>query len=1000
MRKFKTTARFIVALICLTSAFLISIQFSDRGVQFDLRHSDGASSSDKEQGTHDLSALRILNRVLLHLKDSYVEPERINPSKMLISALEEIQNSVAEIVIDYDRTLDADQPQQIKLTVRDKSRTFDVGGVRSLWEMSFKLRDIFRFIQEELGEDENLKYQDIEYAAINGMLETLDPHSTLLPPSNYEEMQTQTGGKFGGLGIVISLRDGHLTVVSPIDGTPAAKKGIKARDRIVRIGEESTVNMGLSEAVNMLRGEPGTKVTLWVLRKGWAEARKYEVERAIIKIDSVEGHALDNKIGYIRIKNFQSSTYKDTVQHLKELNDKMGGIQGLVLDLRDNPGGLLDQSIKVSDLFLEEGTIVSTVGQGNKTREKKLAMRAGTESPYPIIVLVNSGSASASEIVSGALQNNDRGIVLGDTTFGKGSVQVIYEFPDKSALKLTVAQYLTPGNISIQGKGIIPDLRAIPVRIREKKVDMFLSKNTLREADLATALTSEATREGTSKKFIRYLQENKEPSEDDFEDPNAFKEDFEIKLAQKLLVAAGDVYQRPQMLETIQKSLDAQAGSERTAIQKELAKQGIDWSTGPVVKSPSYKMDLTTDLAEGASARAGDMVTMTATITNTGQETFHQLKAISESDNGILSDREFIFGKLAPGETRTWSVTVKLPQDMSSRRDLVSFDLSDANTTYAAGADAPSLAMPIESLDRPHFAFAYDIEDTSGDGLFQPDEEIKLKLHVYNNGGADSAETLVYLKNMSRDAIFLEKGRTKLPKIPKNAFETVEFSFKVKKKPESAANYEFELDIYDSTFREFTQKKFQIPAGIVAGGEATEQTGALTPSAKTPLYSGANKSTQIIGYAQPGVALPALAAHEGWHKVALGERVGWLAPNSASIDATASAAPASLNAPVLFESPKITVDTQAIFTDKNNVELSGSFTDDSGIKDYYVFVYNRAEQKVNTRKVGYFPVDAKSTDFKTSIPLFPGMNRVAIYVRDKEGMTASKSAYIYRTSSK
>ncbi|MEM1349478.1 MAG: peptidase S41, partial [Myxococcota bacterium] len=219
MQRFKKHMRLVVALVCLTSAFLLSISFGDRGLQFDLRQSAGAASDVSANKDYNLSALRILNRVLLHLKDSYVEPERIHPSKMLVEALDEIQNSIAEVVITYDRK--EESPKQVTVRVHEQSRTFLVEGIQSLWEMSFKLKEIFGFIQESLGPDTEVKYQEVEYAAINGMLKTLDPHSTLLPPRNYEEMQTQTGGKFGGLGIVISLRDGQLTVISPIDGTPA-----------------------------------------------------------------------------------------------------------------------------------------------------------------------------------------------------------------------------------------------------------------------------------------------------------------------------------------------------------------------------------------------------------------------------------------------------------------------------------------------------------------------------------------------------------------------------------------------------------------------------------------------------------------------------------------------------------------------------------------------------------------------------------------------------------
>ena len=236
MRFIKAHGRFGVATVALAIAFVLSVQFSDRGVQFDLRNT-AVSASPSKDGSYDLASLKILNRVLLQIKDNYVEPERIDPNRMLVYALDEIQNSIAEVVVDFDKDRD-ERPTKVTLTVNEKSETFAVGDIESLWEMSFRLREMFRFVQDNLDPETEIEYREVEYAAINGMLSTLDPHSTLLPPQHYEEMQTQTGGKFGGLGIVISVRDGQLTVISPIDGTPASRAGIKARDKVVRIGGE------------------------------------------------------------------------------------------------------------------------------------------------------------------------------------------------------------------------------------------------------------------------------------------------------------------------------------------------------------------------------------------------------------------------------------------------------------------------------------------------------------------------------------------------------------------------------------------------------------------------------------------------------------------------------------------------------------------------------------------------------------------------------------------
>jgi carboxyl-terminal processing protease len=989
MQQTKKYLRFAVALTCLTSAFLLSVSIGDRGLLVDLRQSSGAANGPEDGERYELSALRIFNRVLLNVSDSYVEPERVKPDRMLISALEEIQNTVAPVVISYPRKGD-EVPEEVTVQVDGKKKVFKVAGVESLWEMSLKVKEIFGFIQATLGDDPDVDYQKVEYAAINGMLETLDPHSTLLPPVNYEDMQTQTGGKFGGLGIVISIRDNALTVMSPIDDTPAARAGIKARDKIVRIAEESTVNMSLTEAVNMLRGDPGTKVNLWIMRQGWDEPRKFTVERAIIKIESVESQPLADKIGYIRIKNFQANTTPDTRTHLKELKEKMGGMQGLILDLRDNPGGLLNQSISISDLFIDEGTIVSTVGQGNKMRDKKSARSNNTEPKYPIVVLVNPGSASASEIVSGAIQNNDRGVVLGDTTFGKGSVQVLYELPDKSALKLTIAQYLTPGDISIQGKGITPDLRAVPVRVDDKGVDLFESANVFREGDLATALTSDAVRKGTKAvPTLRFLKAAPKENDDGFDD-GAFQEDYEITLAQRLLVAAGTTWERGPMLKKIAGELGKVSDREQSEITAALAKRGIDWSSGPSPADPKVTLEVVPSVDKG-EVKAGEKMTLTAKLTNDGPAPLHRIKAITKSDNGVLDDREFIFGKLAPGETREFSVDVKIPQDTPDRLDFVRFEISDAANPISTdqGVDVRVLGQP-----RPHFAFSYELDDPSGDGLLSVGEEVKLKVHVHNVGKADSAETLVYIKNKSRDAIYLEKGRSKLEKVAAAGSEVVDFTFKAQKAPEDGA-YTFEVDVYDVTYREFTQKTFSIPFAKTPL-EGAKASGTLTLEKASEARAGADTKSEPVAALAKGAVARVVGKAGDFYEVELGGRTGWVDGAIATFKDGAKADPSGVDGLKLFRSPDVALSTSAMLTDKPTVGLTGVFGDDSAIKDYYVFVYNREDSTFNTRKVVYERVGKPSKEAKVQIPLFAGMNRITAFVRDDSGMTTTKSVYVFR----
>lgn len=299
--------------------------------------------------------------------------------------------------------------------------------------------------------------KDLIYSAIKGTLRGLDPHSSFLDPESYREMQVETSGSFGGLGIEITLRDDILTVVSPIDGTPAYRAGLQAGDRIIKIDGLATKDMQLSDAVKKMRGKPGTKVTISVVREGWTEPKDFEIQREQIRVHSVRVHDLGGGIGYIKLRQFQEQTAHDLDQVLEKF--AKDGTKALVLDLRNNPGGLLTSAVEVTEKFVEDGKLV--VYTEGRVRNQNMRFSAHAKKAYntiPMVVLVNQGSASASEIVAGALQDYGRAMVVGVQTFGKGSVQTIIPLSDGSGLRLTTAKYFTPKGRSIHGKGITPDI--------------------------------------------------------------------------------------------------------------------------------------------------------------------------------------------------------------------------------------------------------------------------------------------------------------------------------------------------------------------------------------------------------------------------------------------------------------------------------------------------------------------------------------------------------------
>ncbi|NQT55914.1 MAG: S41 family peptidase [Desulfobacteraceae bacterium] len=359
----------------------------------------------------------------------------------------------------------------------------NVGEVKADTKEVYKNIEIFTEVLRQIEKNyvEPQDPQKLIHGAIKGMVNSLDPHSSFMTKEEHAELMLETKGSFTGIGIQITMKDNILTVVAPIDDTPAHKAGIKAGDKIIKIENEPTKDMTIMDAVKKIRGPKGTKVKVTIMRKKTEKPLEFSIIRDVIPLKSVRHQFLTPEIGYVRISNFQSKTAEDLSTALESL-EKGRKLKGLILDLRTNPGGLLSQSIEVSDLFLSSGVIVTTKGRNSSQNVSATAHKNKTERNYPIIVLVNGGSASAAEIVAGALQDNKKALILGTRTFGKGSVQTIVPLSDGSGLRLTTARYYTPSGKSIQSSGITPDIETafIPSNKQDdKKKHLFLREEDL-----------------------------------------------------------------------------------------------------------------------------------------------------------------------------------------------------------------------------------------------------------------------------------------------------------------------------------------------------------------------------------------------------------------------------------------------------------------------------------------------------------------------------------------
>jgi carboxyl-terminal processing protease len=356
-------------------------------------------------------------------------------------------------------------------------------GKGSDYESIELFTDVMAIVKKSYVEEVDTK--KLIYGAINGMLASLDPHSSFMSPDSYKEMKIDTKGAFGGLGIEITIKDGILTVISPIEDTPAFKAGIKAGDQIFKIDDKFTKDLNINDAVKRMRGQKGTKVILTIMREGFDKPQEFPLMRDVIQVKSVRSRLMEDGYAYIRIAQFQEKTDEDLARFLKSLREEnKGELKGLILDMRNDPGGLLDQAVRVAEHFVEEGKmIVYTEGREKDSKMQFVARKGSKEPNYPIVVLINGGSASASEIVAGALQDHKRAIVMGTQSFGKGSVQTIIPLSDDSGLRLTTARYYTPNGRSIQAKGITPDIIVerleLPKESAGKKDTMHLREKDL-----------------------------------------------------------------------------------------------------------------------------------------------------------------------------------------------------------------------------------------------------------------------------------------------------------------------------------------------------------------------------------------------------------------------------------------------------------------------------------------------------------------------------------------
>ena len=931
----------------------------------------------------------IMGKVFETVRDKFTHKSKINFHKMLREGLDNLEKDIDEVLVEWDENGDA-----FRVVAGREAKTFRYRQPETWNDLEDISAEAFSFISKNTEDG-----GEIEYALVNGMLSTLDRHSRIIPPQDYEEFIIETEGSFTGLGIVISTRKGWITVVSPIEDTPAYRAGMKSGDKIVQIENESTVNMSVLEAVHRLRGPKGEPVNIRILRDSMSKPKPLTIVRDVIKIESVEDQMFPEGILYLKIKNFQRNTTDSAIEAIRR-SRKRKNLKGIILDVRDNPGGLLNQAANISDLFLKYGTVFS-VKSGDDINPYGASGSDRFELRDKTVVLVNSGSASASEIVTGALKENDRALTMGTKTFGKGSIQDIFELGDGSALKLTIGNYLIPGDISIHKVGITPDIFI-------EEVDFSRDKVIYKTPEFAFLL--EEYRKDNEEEEIRdpdppvysfkVLNESlaAEDEEDDGEIPETpgrkekreqREKDPLIKAARRIITGTEGVY-RGDMLKTAGGVLDEIGREQNKRISDKLDGLKVDWSDGgePDGGRTGLKVSISPDKP---SFNAGEDAEITIEVSNTGRAPVYKLAAVITSENPLFDGREFIFGKIKPGGKARWTSSLKIPENVRTRNDECVIRFFDAGNNEVVLQTFP---FAVKGKPRPSISYNYEIVDDgrfdskgNGDGRIAEGETVSLVFEIENTGEGAAEELGLYLKNKSGKDIFLKKAIEEVGNMEPGDTRQVVMKFRMEKPEDDLEKAEFELIANDFEIGFSSEYGIEIP--VRKAERVSETGGAVSLERSSEILGGSFEEAQPVFTASAGSSYRTLGRAGDWLKIDLGDgRAGWIRASETAPFEGEDTKPELKRA--LESPPLITLAAVPTLTDRNEIRITGSVRDIEPVVN--VSFFN------NDDKIHVINSGSSEQQFNFMLPLEDGLNTFMIKARDMNNLKSERTFFIRKTS--
>jgi len=924
--------------------------------------------------------LAVLSTVLLRVKEDYIDPARMDPQRMFLAAVHMLERQTPELISSVEG-------DEVRLTARDRDLRQSLGELQTPLDLFNALQRVFRALSGIPGFDPAQRELDV----INAMLGTLDSHTAFLSPEVYRELKTGTQGSFSGVGIVVTVRDGYLTVIAPMDGTPAAKAGILPGDRIVRIGEVSVTNTTLSEAVNYLRGKPGTSVSVWVERPSEPQWLHFVLERSIIRLSSVTSRRLDDQTAYVRIRQFSQNTAAELQEHLAR--HEADGARGLVLDLYNNPGGLLKQAEKCADLFLSDGVIYSAVGQHRRVNEVRRASLQGTAWPHRMIVLSNQGSASAAEILAGALKAHRRALVLGETSFGKGSIQTLSEFEDDSALKMTIAHYLAGGTLAIQSLGVKPHVAVQVYDLDHNPHELFLRDRKPAPEPVPLVGQPDAAPWSTVKVVTRSSPGGGVQDSDNQAPPEL------VEVARRLLGRAGShpEWERGPVVEwSRQESEQAMH-----LLVDQLGKKGIDWTLGSAGQGKA-RLEARLRLNGDGKIRAGETLAGIVTLVNLGTAPVYRVGTVIQNTPESPA-REYLFGHLDPGEQRT--VAFAYPVDANHPKGIWPLSIRFFSPTETPEGDRVLPAdieswVEIQPAPRPEFMVHHHFMDDlagNGDGLLQPGEKGRVRVYVMNAGSVAADSVQLSLKSLAPEGVEVAEGRYLISRLLPQ--ETRSHDFILTARPEARVSGPgLHLRIEEPRFTRLFEARIPMNVRAPAPGPI-EVDGIFQFINGTALSGGSEPESQVIGLAAAGSTFPVIGSQGQWVKVQLAPDRTAFAPRSAGNLVASDSVP--LLSPRWtpywqLQGPRIEVTRDLPLRNARSlVELVARLHHPWQILDATVEVTGVHGQYVKVLVVS--GRGQTELEIHPRIPLFPGRNRVSITLRSTPELKTRWEQICYHT---